>query len=732
MVLGRLYGPANLYAGWPPWTELAAERARDGVNPILSDLAFANLPWRAAVRDAVANGRMPLWNRFVLGGTPLLGAAQAAVFHPSTWAGILLPLPLSWTFSCTFTLFLGLLSAYVWLRDFELSPPATLVGAIGWGFSTYLVFWNGWSVGPATACLPLLLLGLRRIARGGRHGIALAVGGFLLGFFGGHPETALHVSLVAAVYFAWELAAARRGISPALARAAAAAALAFLLGAPQLFPLAEAVRSSEEFRSRSASVHRGPQSVSAAEAAHRSLPALLPFVHGIYGRSPVQAWRADGSGMPLAYAGAVLFPLAGLGLFSRRFPARGRAWFAGAAAAGWLVGTSAPGLVDVVTSLPGFALALNYRLVFLAALGLAGLAAFGTEEARRGAPLAPACLAAIALLAAAFVGAGGVVRDRALPLDFVRSAFAWEILPPAALGAAALVLSRRRAAIASAAVLLLALQRGLEMGGTYPTLPRESMAPVFPGLPALASAAPDRVVGVGDALRPNIAALYGLEDVRGYESLVLARFADVEPLWSVPQSSSFNRVDHLDRPFLSFLGARLAAAGPEEPVPTGWTLKRRSEALAVFENPAALPRAFVPPRIRRIVPSQTLAEMRRSTDFRGVVWLDSGGSPEELANPRGASVGVRGSGPDLVLTVSSPEPVLVATSLPDWPGWRARTSSGTLPAATINHAFVGFWAPAGRTVVRLTYVPRSWGLSLAALGLGAALSGAAILARRET
>ena len=134
-------------------------------NPILSDLAFANLPWRAAVRESLAHGRLPLWNRFVLAGSPLLGTAQAGVFHPSTWLGIWLPVPLSWTFSCTFTLFLGLLAGFLFFGDFGLGARAALVGAVGWGFSTYVVFWNGWSVGPSTATFPLLLLGLRRLAR---------------------------------------------------------------------------------------------------------------------------------------------------------------------------------------------------------------------------------------------------------------------------------------------------------------------------------------------------------------------------------------------------------------------------------------------------------------------------------------------------------------------------------------------------------------------------------------
>src|SRR4030095_14430682 len=108
------------------------------------------------------------------------------IFHPSTALGIGLPLALSWTFSCTFTLFLAILSAFLFFRDHGLGGRGALVGAAGWGFSTYVVFWDGWSVGPSTATFPLLALGLRRLARQpGSSGIGLTTAALCLSLFGG-------------------------------------------------------------------------------------------------------------------------------------------------------------------------------------------------------------------------------------------------------------------------------------------------------------------------------------------------------------------------------------------------------------------------------------------------------------------------------------------------------------------------------------------------------------------
>jgi hypothetical protein len=727
---GDLYGPADLYYGHDPWRRVAAENGIHGVaNPILSDLAFANIPWRAAVREALVNGRLPLWNRFVLAGNPLLATAQASVFHPATWLGIFLPLPLSWTFSCAFTIFLALLSAHLFFRELCSSELAALVGAVGWGFSTYVLFWDGWAVGPSIATIPLLFLGLRRLVRvpaaGGGVGITAAA--LALSFHGGHPETFFHCLAAGAVYFLWEVFPRDRRLRArrAVAGALAAGLLAFGLAAPVLLPLLEALPHSAEYAARRAALEQGRprQSVAAREAARRLTPAILPFAHGIYGRSPVQERRQDGSGMPLGYAGAVLFPLAAVGAFGRR---RRERWiFLGFFLAGLAYGASTPILLDVTSRLPGFSLALNYRLVFLAPLGLAGLAALGADRLveRRSAAreLAIAAAAATALLSVSFLLSRGIFRERELPTDFVAASFAAEALPVLLLGLAALLGKTRERNVVTAAAVLLVSQRYLEMRGVYPTLPSKSLVPALPTLAALPEGGdPYRVVAVGEDFRPNGAALFGREDVRGYESLVLRRFEETYPLWCRRQFASHNRVDDLGAPFLSFLNARYAIAEPDAAAPGGWALVTRGADLALFENRRALPRAFVPRRIHA-EPQVTkqIEEMGETKDFADVAWLDR-------ADPAGEENGsavltVHEIGPDLVIDADVGKRVLIVTSVPDWPGWRAGVAGKKLALTTVNHAFVGFWLPPGRHEVRLRYLPQSF-------CAGAALAGAVLVA----
>lgn len=687
------------------------------------------------MHEALANGRFPFWNRFDLLGAPMFPGAGDSLLHPGTFLGIWLPLELSFTFTCAMTIFLALLSAFLFLRDHELSEVPALLGAAGWGFSTYLLFWDGYAIGPAVAPFPLLLLGLRRVARlPGAASVGLLVAALLLGLAGGHPETFFHGLTGGAAYFLWEILGGRpRRVARPVGGALLAGLLAILIGAPILLPLLDALPKTAVFHERSAFAAAGgksTQSVPAQESARRLLPAVLPFAHGIYGRSPVQDQRQDASGMPFAYSGAVLFPLAALGLGGKR---RGRYLFLGFFIAGLGYGASAPVLLDVTTMLPGFRVALNWLMVSFAAFGLSALAAFGAEEIERGSagPAAAAAAGALALLIAAFLLAGPVLRDRQLPDAFLRRELAAELAPLAALLAAALLFRRNGRLLAAAALVLLVAQRRAEMGGVYPTTPPGATAAPLRFLSWLPrGGSPFRLVARGDVFRPNAATLYGLEDARGYEPFTLAELGEMFPMWCKPRNASHQQVEDLGRPYLSLVNARFAVGAPADPVPVGWSVRERDAEAALFENPRALERVFVPREIRIVPDGRTrLEEMGRESDFGARGWLENG-----AGGPNGrAEISSRSAGADLAVHAKVISPVVVATSIPAWPGWRAETAGGRLETFRVNHAFVGFRLGAGEHEVRLRYEPPLWrpAAGLFAVGVFLAVALGVIARRRE-
>ena len=106
LLLGRVYAPIDLPSMSEP---LDAHAAEFGVttahNGTLSDLYCQIIPWRSAVRTAIAQGQWPLLNPFMLCGDILAPAAQPAPYDPFNLLAMLIPLPASLTFAAAMTFF---------------------------------------------------------------------------------------------------------------------------------------------------------------------------------------------------------------------------------------------------------------------------------------------------------------------------------------------------------------------------------------------------------------------------------------------------------------------------------------------------------------------------------------------------------------------------------------------------------------------------------------------------
>jgi len=308
------------------------------------------------------------------------------------------------------------------------------------------------------------------------------------------------------------------------------------------------------------------------------------------------------------------------------------------------------------------------------------------------------------------------MRDSGLDADFMLSATLLELVPVTAL--AVVFLGVRSARLGVAALLLaLLVQRGGQSASLNPTYPESVFYPPVPVLKALPQGGePFRVVGRGPALRPNMAALYELEDVRGYQAMRNRRLFSTYRLWVGPMKHHRHnaQVTDLRRPFLSFLNVRYAILAAQDRPPRKWHVVAADRGAVLYENPAVIGRAFVPDRVRVGVPAvNVVREMEAQTDFSRVAWIEDtgagapGGRPIEKANGPGrvrSSRRVRG----LHMDVEMDGPGWVVVSQTAWKGWRASTDGRDLPLRFANRAFLAFHLPGGHHVVDLEYLPRSF------------------------
>jgi Bacterial membrane protein YfhO len=710
LLTSSVYGPIDIiYNGYPFGSrrvELAVPHDR---TPLLGDVVYLYIPWRAAVREAVAEGRLPLWNRHTLAGEPLAAVVQAAVLHPGTLVGLLLPLPQAWTFDMTLRLLIALLSAFLFMRELRCGERAAWLGAMGFAFSNWMIFYLGSTPTPAAAPLPLLLVGFRRIAREpGTNGAAIAVASLLVITAAGHPETLLHASTGAALFFFWELAGARRGRRVASLRTAVfTVAVAAGLSAVILLPLLEALPHTLEHFVRTTWYVNQPRSRSGEEIVTRLVAQIVPYAVGVSGRGRM----LDGFAEPSAYAGAMMFPFALTGLFAR---IRSRWFFVVAGLVGLAVWAKTAA-ADAVAKLPLFDIALNERLILWTILSLCVLAALGANRLADGEGL-PAFLAG-------GVGTLGLVawlnfrfRPRLatleMPAEFLRGRVLAQLVPLVLAVVLVGVLARRRRATMpsglTALVVVFAASRVFEQGGTYPTMPRQTFYPRFDVLEAIPEDPAYRMAGVGRALIPNASAVYGLDDVRGYEAMTLHRLHDTYPLWCVAQPVWFNRVDDPARPFLSFLAARWVLTETGFEPPAGWPKRAEGSGLRLLENPRALPIAFAP-RYTRSEPdaARRLEVLAGVGDFaeRGVV--EDGPASDWRPNGPARVAIVEALAGRMEIEVRAEAPTLVATSIPAWPGWKAKIQGAAAPVRIVpyNHAFLAVAVPAGTHRLTLRYLP---------------------------
>jgi hypothetical protein len=289
--------------------------------------------------------------------------------------------------------------------------------------------------------------------------------------------------------------------------------------------------------------------------------------------------------------------------------------------------------------------------------------------------------------------------------DFVRANTTREVVPLLLAFALLRALPMRRAAMDCLLGLLL-FQRVSEIGGFIPTVDRRAFFPPIAGLDHLPTGgAPYRIVGQGPLFAPNIGALYGLEDVRGYQAMTFARLAETFTLWSIPQPVWSNRVDDLTAPMLPLMNVRFALALPDSVVPPEWRLIGQYPGYQLLENGRVLPRAFVP-RLVHAGTSDVMGGMRTCPDFGAEAWIETDGTPTNVANGDG-DVTVRADGSRLLLHASMRAAGWIVVSETAWKGWRAAMARQPIKLQFADRAFLGMYVPAGEHDIELSYRPHA-------------------------
>jgi len=241
--------------------------------------------------------------------------------------------------------------------------------------------------------------------------------------------------------------------------------------------------------------------------------------------------------------------------------------------------------------------------------------------------------------------------------------------------------------------------------------------PVTPALRRLLDARPARFVGLSppvgpQAVAPNVAMRYGLDDARGYDFPIERRY---NRLWRsqvtsvqdgfAPPTLLASTTDAALRA-LGLLGVSQIVQPPEDkPLANLRTVYDGPDA-RIYANPHAMPRAWVV-GAQSVVPGD---------DAQLAAISDPAFDPRRVAITTQRLPGLTGGGGKAQITRYDPDRVELRASGPglavlsdvDFPGWHATVDGRDVPIERVDYLLRGVQLGAGEHRIVMSYRPWSW------------------------
>ncbi|HEV7763632.1 MAG TPA: YfhO family protein [Thermoanaerobaculia bacterium] len=739
--------PVDFLKTLSPWEGTTTDRT--ALNPQINDLVLQIVPWAHQVRESWKSLQPPLWNPFAACGYPLLASAQSSALSPLRILGLPLSLAHAMTFEAAMKILIALTFMFLWCRRRGSSELASAAGAVAFGFSSFILVWLHFPL-TTTACLvPAVFYIIDLLAERftyPRFVIGAVIWTSML--FGGHPETVSHTFFIAMLYVAWIVfveRATKGRTRPFLLSLFGALAVAGMLSLPFLVTFFEAVPKSKRFSDLKASTTSGE--VPFSDWASAKLLIQPQF----YGELPQEQkpWGPAHAESLTGFAGtfgiAAWFVL--LVHVIRRRAWRSREMF-------FVLATVL--VVGIILSWPivrelfhlVFQLAANARLRLFLCLFLAiqTAAAIDLIERDRRSVIIGLSIA-LALLV-------GITLTADFSVPHYRDGSIQSMLP--GLGIVLLALTAafvKRKHIAILLLLTAIIGELWETTGDWnPIVSNEWMYPKTPILQKLdelraeiPATEPFRITANGPAFFPNVAAIYGYEDVRAHDPMANEQYIDLLSLIiNYDKTSYFAEWDNFDRSLIDYLNVRYIIATPKAVLPPRYQMLYDGEDGRLFENPDVLPRFFAARNvILEFRDTQFREHLRQTEDWSRTAFLekldieveeqrDDFFKPRPDDAPIATTKILEASPTDYRLHVKAPRYSLIVSSVPWWPGWKVERNGARIEPVRVNGAFLGFAVPAGELDVRVWYDPWTFRFAtILALATVVGLIAVGVYLRRE-
>lgn len=579
-------------------------------NSLLSDVLVQFVPWFKASREIYAGGSIPLWNIYSGGGLPLMANMQSQVFWPLSIFIYLFNFKLGLLLYAAGKLFLTGFFSYLFLKEIRLSKAVALIGAVAFMFVGFNFVWLMWPHTNAVFLMPLGFYLVERYFRTFERSLPLWFSlAFVLGFFGGHPETFFHVVFVVGLFFIFKLitcGASLPELGKHFGRWLGAIVLGVGMSAILLLPFMEYLQLSQALVDRTGHVNQ-------YYLPHFAL--ILNFIPDLFG-NPAIGDRYYAFGPNLNYNESVM-GYVGISLLFLAFYAAIRLWrqrlvgfFVFMAALCVAVSYHFPVIFDLITKLPGFDAGANHRLMLMFGFAVMVLGCIGlqqlTEATNNKRSLAITSLIFAALALGLFWLARTSLAEYLLPGRNMERVVLWQNIMAGVFAlnfAALLVLVWRvenKAWLYGLGVLIF-LETGAHAAIYNTASSAENFYPEVPVVQYLEKEFPNgyyKTLAEGTMLAPNLASWYGFNSINDNDAMGISNYTPLKKAvgeyksnWEVFAGRDVNA------DALAFLGGKYLVVNNssvpevENRYPNRFSVGYQDERVTVLTQPA-LPRAY--------------------------------------------------------------------------------------------------------------------------------------------
>lgn len=230
---------------WSPWRYYSNSNETAAQSHDTERILY---PAKALFEKEIRQGRLMLWDPYVLSGRPLLAdpAGAASFLTPFNVFYFFLPFTLAFNLQFLIPILLLAVSSYFLLKDFGLRRTAALIGSISIGFGTSTIINIGHPLLPVMSWLPMIILMIKKFFETGRFSyffLACIFNG--MQFLGGHLQWSFYsvVATAASAFYFFFSSEAGRSIKK-LALSLISLIAGMLIGAAQLLPSYELLSNS--------------------------------------------------------------------------------------------------------------------------------------------------------------------------------------------------------------------------------------------------------------------------------------------------------------------------------------------------------------------------------------------------------------------------------------------------------------------------------------------------------